>query len=218
MAIVVPTVLAATPDEYAVMLTRAEALSRRVHVDICDGEFADAHTINLSQVHADAGTELDLHLMLREPVAQLETALSLKPNLIIFHVEAEGDLAGSMAHVRELGVKAGLALLPVTPVEPAGELIEAADHVLIFTGRLGHNGGEFQLEQLKKAAEVRKINPQVEISVDGGVNDSNAALIVMQEVDVLYSGAYLQEAEDPLAAFDAINSQAGASSDTNTGA
>lgn len=218
MAVVIPTVLATTSDEYAPMLARAESLSQRVHVDICDGQFADTQTVNLAQVQVGPNTQLDLHLMVQDPVNQLETALSLKPNLIIFHAEASGDIAGSMAHVRELGTKAGIALLPGTPVESTRQLIETADHVLVFTGQLGHNGGQFQIDQLTKAADVRKIKPEVEISVDGGVSDQNAALIVLQSIDVLYSGAFLQQAEDPQAAYDAINRQLGATSDRYTGA
>jgi ribulose-phosphate 3-epimerase len=216
VAIVVPTVLATTPAEYGAMLARAEGLSRRVHVDICDGRFAGAVTINLAQVHANTDTQLDLHLMLQDPVSQLENALSLKPNLIIFHAEASGDVAGAMAHTQELGIKAGLGLLPQTSVEGARGLIESADHVLIFTGLLGHNGGQFQSDQLAKAAEVRAINPEAELSVDGGVNDDNAALTVAHGIDVLYVGSFLHQAKDPQAAFDVINRQIGATSDSPT--
>jgi len=214
VATVVPTVLATTPDEYSAMLARAEGLSQRVHIDICDGRFADAVTIGLAQVQVGADTQLDLHLMLQDPVSQMETALSLKPSLIIFHAEASGDLAGAMAHAQELGVKAGVGLLPQTSAESARALIEAANHVMIFTGLLGHNGGQFQTDQLTKAAEVRAIKPEVELSVDGGVSDQNASLIVLQGIDVLYTGSFLHQAEDPQAAFDSISRQIGATSDS----
>ena len=207
MATVVPTILATTPDEYGTMLELAEGLSQRVHVDICDGRFADNKTIGLAQVQVSAGVELDLHLMLQNPLEQLETALSLKPHLIIFHAESTGDVAGAMAHTRDLGVRAGVAVLPQTSVETARPLIEHADHVLIFTGQLGHNGGQFQSDQLARISDVRQLRPAAEISVDGGVNDRNAALIALQSVDVLYTGAFLQQAEDPAAAFESIQRQ-----------
>lgn len=201
MAVVVPTVLATTPEEYSVMAERARSLSSRVHVDICDGKFADTTTVGLAQVHVPGGTELDLHLMLQDPAAQLETALSLQPHLIIFHAESSGDLVGCMQHTRELGVKAGLALLQPTTVLSAESLLKHADHVLIFTGHLGHNAGTLQAEELAKAAELRRIKPGLEISVDGGVNSVNAALVAGFQVDVLNVGAYLQLADDPEEAF-----------------
>lgn len=211
MAIVVPTVLATNPDDYAAMFERAQSLSPRVHVDIADGRFTDSTTIGLAQVQPTGDTLLDLHLMLEDPVAQLETALSLKPNLIIFHAESNGDLAGSMEHIRELGVKAGVGILPQTGVDACQKLVEKADHVLIFTGLLGHNDGQFQTDQLAKAEDIRAIKPGVEISVDGGVNDQNAALIVLQNIDVLYAGGYIQEADDPQEAYNNLLKQIGVS-------
>lgn len=208
MAMVVPTVLATTPDEYTAMIEKARSLSRRVHVDICDGKFADATTVGLAQVHVPNDIVLDLHLMLENPTAQLETALSLHPSLIIFHAESASDVAGCMKHTRELGVKAGIALLPQTSVEATTTLIEAADHVLIFTGTLGHNGGKFQADQLDKAAEIRKLQPDIEISVDGGVSDANASEVASHGVNVLYVGGFLQQAPDPTAAYTAISNQA----------
>lgn len=209
MATVVPTVLATTPEEYEAMFARAEGLSQRIHVDICDGQFADNPTIGLAQVQAAEGVELDLHLMLQDPSTQLETALSLKPHLIIFHAEARGDIAGCMAHVRELGIKAGVAILPQTPVATAQTLIEKADHVLVFTGTLGHNNGEFNPAQLPRVREVRAIKPAVEVSVDGGITDLNAALVVLEDVDVLYVGGFVQTASDPQAAYASVVRQTG---------
>jgi pentose-5-phosphate-3-epimerase len=207
MATVVPTVLATTPDEYAAMIKTARSLSARVHVDLCDGRFADATTIGLAQVHVPDGTLLDLHLMLKDPAAQLETALSLHPNLIIFHAESDGDVMGYLRHARELGIKAGIALLQPTSAEDARAFLEVADHALIFTGTLGHNAGAFQAEQVVKASEIRKVNSAIEISVDGGVTDVNARSVVAQGVDVLDVGAFLQRAPDPKAAYAAITSQ-----------
>jgi len=69
MTSVVPTVLATTPEEYAIRVARAESLSPRVHVDIADGRFTDATTIGLAQVQVAEGTDLDLHLMLQDPGA-----------------------------------------------------------------------------------------------------------------------------------------------------
>lgn len=209
MAVVVPTVLATSPDEYAAMLARAESLNKRVHIDICDGQFAPNKTISLAQVQVSDGTEVDLHLMIKDVGTDLETALSLHPRLIIFHAESEGDVMEMAGHARSLGVKAGLAVLPQTTIVSVRALVEKVDHVLIFTGTLGQNGGEFQADQLVKVGEARHINPGLEISVDGGVSDANAALLAIQGVDVLYAGGFLQHAADPQAAYDSIMKQAG---------
>ncbi len=205
MATIVPTVLASDPAEYATMLSRAESLSKRVHVDVCDGVFASGKTIGLAQVHVADDTHLDLHLMLKDSGTEMETALSLHPHLIIIHAESEGDLLGLITRIASLGIKTGIAVLPSTPLDAVRPLIEKVDHVLIFTGTLGQNGGQFQADQLERAAAIRQIKSKIEISVDGGVSDANAAAIVGAGVDVLYAGGFLQNAENPAAAYGSIN-------------
>lgn len=208
MAKVVPTVLATTPAEYKTMIERAESLSKRVHVDICDGQFADNQTVGLSQVYVSEGVELDLHLMLDDPTPQLESALALKPSLIIFHAESQGDLEELTRRCQELGIKAGVAVLPDTEIDEVAECIEVADHVLVFTGELGRNGGQFQKEQLSKCDEIRDIKADIEISVDGGVSAANAGEVANAGVDVLYVGSALQAAKNPPEAYGALTEAA----------
>jgi ribulose-phosphate 3-epimerase len=210
MVSIVPTVLAANPQEYQTMYARAAALSRRVHVDICDGQFADARTVNLEQLPAAEGLEIDLHLMVQQPEHYIETALSLHPRLVILHAESHGNMLDLITHIHSAGVKAGLALLPETTVDSQVQLIQAVDHVLIFTGQIGHNGGEFQSDQLAKLAAIRQQNSGVEVSVDGGVNAITAPAIVAAGINVLYVGSYLQGAEDPGANFIALTQAVGA--------
>lgn len=209
MARIVPTVLAGNPDEFKEMIERAQGLSNRVHVDITDGDFTDGQTINLSQVYVKEGIGLDLHLMIVNIENHLETALSLKPRLIIIHAESKGSLVEVLSEIKSMGVEAGVAILPDTKVESLKELIGIADHVLIFTGKLGYNGGEFQEDQLIKVAQVREINPYVEISVDGGVNSSNAKQIKDAGIDILYAGGSIQKAENPKEAFELLSKEIG---------
>ncbi len=201
MSEVVPTINAESTAEFARMIGRVKNFARRIHLDICDGKFADRATIGLSQAYGVEGAEVDIHLMVEDPHVHFENAVSLKPKLVIYHFESTGDLAGIVRQTQDLGVKAGLALLPQTPVEIAAALIEKVDHVLIFTGRLSHNGGEFQDVQLQKVEQVRAIKPGLELSVDGGVNTQNAAKITASGVDILYTGAHIHNAKDPEEAF-----------------
>lgn len=209
MARIVPTVLASNPDEFKAMVERAQSLSNRVHVDITDGDFTDGQTINLSQVYVKEGVSLDLHLMVVNIEDHLQTALSLKPRLIIIHAESKGNLPAVISEIKSMGVDAGVAILPDTKVETARELIGTCDHVLIFTGKLGYNGGKFQDDQLSKVSEVRAINPYVEISVDGGVNIENAKQIKDAGIDILYAGGSIQKAENPEKAFEQLNNEIG---------
>lgn len=186
------------------MLARAESLSPRIHLDRCDGDFADSTTIGLGQMKVLKSTQVDLHLMLEKPGEELPTALELKPKLIIFHAEAKDDLYSLISKCAKFGVKAGLAILPRTQVDRVADLIREVEHVLVFTGTLGKNGGVFHQEALSTVSVVKELNQDVEVSIDGGVTDKNASLAVAAGVDVLYAGAYFQQADDPEQAYKAI--------------
>lgn len=186
MAEIVPTILVATPGEYHERLEEVKPFARRIHVDITDGQFAPSQTINLAQVYVPEGVELDIHLMVNNPLEYLESAIALKPALIIIHAEAGENHRQCVKEIQSFGIDAGIALLAESQIEDHAELLKQADHCLIFTGKLGHSGGIFDTKQLHKLAEAKALNADIETSVDGGVNHENISLI---EADVAYAGA-----------------------------
>lgn len=204
MSTICPTVLASEPHAYREQIEKATSLSSRVQIDVMDGEFAPSKSINLIQVWWPEGTNADIHLMYVRPVEHLETLISLRPSLVIFHAEAEGDLVKALLHLQKLGIKAGVALLRETTVDSVRELIEIADHVLIFSGDLGHFGGQADLTQLEKVPVIKAINPTIEIGWDGGANESNARQLATGGVDVINVGSAIQRADDPQTAYDTL--------------
>ena len=196
---VVPAVLATTPQEYKERLERVK-FAPRVHLDFADGVFAPTKTIGLAQAYLPEA-EADLHLMLQRPGDQLETIISLHPQLVIIHAEAEVDFGAFFARLTELGIKTGLAVLPQTSISDAAQKLEQVDHLLVFAGDLGHYGGAMQPANLEKIAQAKQIKPALEVSVDGGVNDTNAAQVLAAGADVLISGSYIQNASRPRQAW-----------------
>ena len=86
-------------------------------------------------------------------------------------------------------------------------LIESADHVLIFSGDLGHFGGHADLAMLRKVADVKAIHPGVEIGWDGGANADNVAELAAGGIDVINVGGAIQRADDPQSAYDTLVSK-----------
>lgn len=201
MSVICPTIIAHTPDEFARQSQNITPFAERVQIDITDGDFASPATINLNQVYYPDNWTVDLHLMLREPAKWIEAVVSLDPNLVIIHAEADGDLAGVMGHLRKFGIKVGVALLPETPVDSVKELILAADHVLVFAGSLGQQGGVADLSQLNKVPQIKNINPDIEIGWDGGANLDNIQQIATGGVDLINVGSAIQAANDPTKAY-----------------
>lgn len=185
MAEIVPTILATTPDDYQSRLELVARTAQRVHVDIVDGKFAETKTIGLGQVYVPEGVQLDLHLMVENPHDYLSSALALKPSLIIVHAEAQGDHHECASDIQAMGVKAGIAYLKDTQPD---ELVNNFDHALVFTGNLGHYGGELYQPSLRKVLEIKEMKPNIEVGVDGGVNRSNKQAVIDAGADVLNAG------------------------------
>lgn len=208
MSLICPTILANTPGDFAEQLNIATALSdvSRVQIDITDGDFAKPKTINLNQIYWPDDFRIDLHVMFNYPTKWTEMLVSLSPSLVIIHAEAKGDLVAFIEHLHKFNIKVGVALLPETAVESVRSFIESADHVLLFGGNLGKMGGEALLSNLDKVHEIRKINPNVEIGWDGGVNLENIVEIAQAGVDVINVGSAIQGAEDPVREYGKLKS------------
>ncbi|HET7630446.1 MAG TPA: hypothetical protein VFK03_03665, partial [Candidatus Saccharimonadales bacterium] len=141
MSLICPTVLASDPAGYKAQMELAAGLGNRLQIDLMDGDFAEPRSVNLAQVWWPDEVKADIHLMYRRPAEQLESLVSLKPNLVIIHAEADGNLVGVIEHLNKFDIKTGLALLKTTTPDQAADLIKLVDHVLIFSGDLGKFGG-----------------------------------------------------------------------------
>lgn len=205
MAVICPTVTAYDPHEYREQMERIEPFAERVHIDLMDGEFAPTKSPDLEHVWWPDKLVADIHLMYKRPMDELAMLIKLKPNLVVIHYEAGADCGHLAVHLHENGIKTGLALLAETPVETVFELLPCFDHVLVFSGKLGHHGGQADLKLLAKVKALRAQKPQLEIGWDGGVNDQNAKQLIDAGVDVLNVGGFIAKAEDPAAAFLGIN-------------
>ena len=200
-----PTVDAETPEAYRAQMERVAPFVRRVHIDLGDGEFTPNKLVPIPEVWWPGAVRADLHVMYKRPFEHIDALIALGPQLIIVHAEAEGDFGAFAQKVRRHGVEVGVALLQDTPVELIRPALGLVDHVLIFSGNLGHQGGSTaDLSLLEKAAAVKAVRPAVEIGWDGGVNDQNIKQLIAGGVEVLNVGGFIQQASEPEAAFEVL--------------
>lgn len=201
MSVIAPSITAYSPAEYKDQVDRITGFAERVHIDLTDGEFAPTFTVGISDLWVPEGWTVSVHVMAYNLENFLPKLITLKPNMIIVHAEARGDVANYLTQIKQAGIKAGVALLKPTVPSTVAPLIQAADHVLIFSGELGRFGGTASLMQLEKIRLIKAINPSVEIGWDGGVTIDNAYSLVQGGVDVLSVGGAIHKAGDPHAAF-----------------
>jgi ribulose-phosphate 3-epimerase len=204
MATICPTVTAYEPHAYRTQMEHIEPFAERVHIDLMDGEFAPHKSVGLDQVWWPEHMTADIHLMYQRPRDSLDHLVKLKPNLVVLHYEAQGIGEDMALHLRNSGIKTGLALLPATTVDQTAAILPYFDHVLIFSGNLGEHGGFADLRLLEKVSQIRNKFPNLEISWDGGINDQNATQLIEAGVQVLNTGGFIQNASDPAAAYSAL--------------
>ena len=183
MAVVAPTILCETEADYKATVERLHPFAKRVHIDLTDGEFAPTFT------------------MVARPSEYVNQLIALKPYTIIFHTEVQEDLLPILQKVKAAGIHVGVALLKPTVPATVQAYINAADHVLVFSGNLGHYGGTADLMQLEKVRLIQNIRGDLEIGWDGGAGVDNAFSLAQSGVAVVNAGSSINKAPDPAAAY-----------------
>jgi ribulose-phosphate 3-epimerase len=203
-ATICPTVLANTTDDYREQMERLAHFAIRVHIDVADGIFAPTKTIAIDDIWWPGGMRADLHIMYKAPFEHTALLVDLQPQLVIVHAEAEGDFVQFADFAHRHGVEVGVALKHETSPDTIAPALQYVDHVLVFSGNLGHFGGQADKRLLAKVLHLKQLKPALEIGWDGGVNDQNASLLAAGGVDVLNAGGYIQHAPNPRIAYEKL--------------
>lgn len=207
MTVVAPCITVETADDYQAAIERLSPFAKRVHIDITDGEFAPRFLLSADQLTWPPDWQVDIHAMVARPSEYLPTLIQLKPSLVVLHAEASEDIAPMLQQLKDNGIKAGLGLLKTTVPKTVAPLIQLADHVMIFSGELGHYGGTASMMQLEKIRLIRMIQPQVEIGWDGGAKAENAFSLTQGGVDVINVGGAISQSDNPQATYEQIVSE-----------
>ena len=147
---IVPTVLSDNKQDYRTQIERINVFTRRVQIDVTDGVFAPSPTLDITSIWWPKNWAADLHLMVMRPSEYLDTVLKLAPSLCILHAESEENLLPLFDKLKSANIKTGVALLPSTYPGDVKAYIDVVDHVLIFAGKLGEQGGQADLMQMEK--------------------------------------------------------------------
>jgi ribulose-phosphate 3-epimerase len=201
MSEIAPCITTESEEQYKEYAQKINPFAKRVHIDTSDGEFASNFLVASDKLWWPSEWTADIHAMVARPSEHVQALIALKPHLIIFHAEVQEDLLPILQLVKQSGIKAGVALQRPTVPHTVGSLIEAADHVMIFSGDLGHYGGTASLMQLEKARLIRAIKRDVEIGWDGGVTVENAFSLSQGGINVLNVGSTLAKAADPTSTY-----------------
>jgi ribulose-phosphate 3-epimerase len=187
----------------------------QIHVDVMDGHFVPNLTMGpgiVSALKRSSALPLDVHLMIEEPDRYLEAFIKAGASMVTVHVEATPHLHRTLQTIRQLGAVAGVALNPSTPVDQLRDVVTEIDLVLIMSVNPGFSGQSFITHSFEKVAAARELlskhNSRAALSVDGGVDFSNAARLVQRGADMLVAGTTIFGAADPAGAVGALRAAA----------
>ena len=174
-----------------------------LHVDVMDGHFVPNITIGPVVVRAirkAASVPLDVHLMIEDPDRYLDAFADAGAARISVHAEVLPHMHRTVHAIKALGVKAGVAINPSTPVGVLEDIAGDLDHVLVMSVNPGFGGQTFIPHSESKLRAVRQLLARVgssaPIEVDGGVDHGNAARIVAAGADILVAGSAIFAAPD----------------------
>jgi ribulose-phosphate 3-epimerase len=204
MSIICPTVLAADQHEFRSQIERIQSFAKRIQIDLMDGEFTETKSIDMSHLWLPENIMTDLHLMFKTPEVYIDDIIRLKPNMVIVHAEVSTDIPKFASTLRDNGIKTGLALLQSTQPEQVAYLLPHLQHVLIFSGNLGHFGGKVDVGLLEKVQQLKKINSFIEIGWDGGISLENIKQLADGGVEVLNVGGAIQHSPNPQNTFEEL--------------
>ena len=178
------------------------------HLDVMDGVFVPNISFGMpviKSIAAHATKPLDIHLMIVDPDRYVSTFADLGTNVLTVHAEACTHLHRTLAQIRSLGMKAGVALNPHTPVATLTDVLGDLDLVCLMSVNPGFGGQKFIERTYEKTAVLRSMlqeaGSEAHIEIDGGVGPGNWKALVQAGADVLVAGSSTFNAVDPHAAI-----------------
>jgi ribulose-phosphate 3-epimerase len=191
-----------------------------IHVDVMDGHFVPNLTIGppvVKAIRRVATVPLDVHLMIANPDEYLKTYVDAGASMLSVHAEVLPHLHRTVAAIKELGAKAGVALNPSTPVAVIEDVAADLDVVLVMSVNPGFGGQRFIPHTATKIRRVRDLlartGSRAEIEVDGGIDLDTVRVVVEAGATLLVAGHAVFGHGDPTAAVRALRRAAGADGD-----
>ncbi len=187
-----------------------EAGAQYVHIDVMDGIFVPSISFGMPVIRSirkETERIFDVHLMIEEPDRYIDEFKACGADIITVHAEACKHLDRTLMHIKDAGVKAGVALNPATPVEHIKNVLGIVDMVLIMSVNPGFGGQKYIGYCTEKIKEVKALidaaGYDVDIEVDGGVTLDNVSMVLDAGANVIVAGSavFKNSAKENVEAF-----------------
>ena len=193
--IVAPSLLAADFSKLREEIQEVESYGAEyLHLDVMDGNFVPNISFGapiISSIRKHSNLVFDVHLMVENPDRFIKDMVDAGADVITVHAEATKHLNRTIQLIKSYGKKVGVALNPSTPLDVIKYDLKDIDMVLIMTVNPGFGGQAFIEGMLQKIRDLRSIDSNIDIQVDGGINDKTSKLVKEAGANILVAGSYL---------------------------
>lgn len=184
------------------------------HIDVMDGKFVENNTIEKMKEYTEyikqvSNTPIDVHLMVEDIEPYLKEYIDMGVQSIIFHIEScknEEEALKWISYLKDNNIKAGITLKPKTNIEDIYKYIPYIHKVLVMSVEPGKGGQKFLPETIEKIKELNKFiyenGFEVDIEVDGGINNETAKQVIEAGANILVAGNYIAKSENFKQAID----------------
>ncbi len=207
--IIAPSILSADfadMEKTFKMLNQSEA--EWIHLDVMDGNFVPNISFGMPVIKSLrklTNKVFDAHLMIEQPERYIHNFKVIGVDVLTVHYETQVHLNRTIDLIKKIGMKAGAALNPHTPVNLLKDIIADLDLVLIMSVNPGYSGQKFIEHTYDKIYEAKNLieasGSKAMIEVDGGVNDQNAPKLFAAGADILVAASYIFNHDNPLKAI-----------------
>ena len=173
------------------------------HIDVMDGQFVKNNTVDIMREYTEyikqvANTKTEVHLMVKDIESYVKAYVDMEVNCIIFHLESlksENEILKIISYIKQNNIQVGLAISPNTNIEEVYKYLPYIHRVLIMTVEPGMGGQKLIPETVKKIKELNifayENNFDIDIEVDGGINEKTARTVIDAGANILVAGSYI---------------------------
>lgn len=208
---IAPSILSADMNNLQKDVEEIEPFADMIHVDVMDGKFVPPTTFKPKQIKK-IKTKLpkDVHLMVKHPIKDgfIDDYTDAGASIITIHDECDDDIREAFNLIRSKSIKIGISINPPTPLDKIKQYLDDVDMVLVMSVNPGYSGQKFIPDVLPKIKELRRLKPDLDIQIDGGLNKETIKQSVEAGANIIVAGSAVFKEKDRKKAIEELREAA----------